>query len=97
MRKNYFITIQTRFPKSTIQKCGFRQSRWTHVEFKTPRRKKGDYWLARSKAFYDAEHGGRIIEKNDNFIIWRNGFGVHHALWLEGHDPTDQYGDFWFS
>ena len=96
MRQTYFKTSQCRFPKSTIQKCGFRQRGWTHVEFKTPCRKKGNFNIARGKAFYDAEHGGRIIEKSDSYILWRDSFGIHHALWLEGHDPTDKYRDYWY-
>ena len=97
MRNTYYVTTQVKFPQSTFQKCGFTQRRWTHVQFKTPRRKKGDYWLARSKAFADAnERGGRIVEKTDSYIIWRDGFGVYRALWLEGHDPTDKYHDYWF-
>lgn len=98
MRTNYYVTRQVKFPQSTIQKCGFSQTYWTRVQFKTPCRKKGDYWLARANAFRDAaERGGRIIEKNDNYIVWKDSFGVYHALWLEGHDPTDRYGDYCFA
>lgn len=96
MRQTYFKTSQTRFPKSTIPKCGFRQRWWTHVEFKTPRRKKGDFNIARGEAFHDAEHGGRIIAKTEYYIVWKSSFGVYYAIWLEGHDPTDKYGDYWF-
>lgn len=97
MRNTYYVTTQVKFPQSTIQKCGFRQRRWVRVQFKTAKRKKSNYLLARSIALLDAKDGGKIIEKTPYYTVWADKHGVYRAIWLEGHDPTDRYGDYCFA
>lgn len=97
MRTNYYVTRQVKFPQSTIQKCGFSQTRWVRVQFKAPQRKKGNFYIAKSQAFKDAMNGGRIIKKNDNYIVWKDNFGIYKAIWQEGHCPTNRYNDYCFA
>ena len=94
MRDKYYKTIQTRFPKATLSKCGFTVQKIVHVEFATPKRKRGNFLTAKSKAIQC--YAKRIIKNTNDCLIYVTDSGIYEALWLEGANPTDKYGDYYY-
>lgn len=86
LRQRYYVFRQAAFPKSRIEKCGFRQSTWTTVQWILTRTKKGNYFIERSKAF---DKGNKIVSKNDNYIVYKNEFGVWYAVSRIRDIPTE--------
>lgn len=94
MRDKYFTTTQLCFPKKTLSKCGFTVQKIVHVEFEAPKKKRGSFYIAKAKALQC--YAKRVIKNTDKCLIYVTDSGIYKALWLDGADPTDRYGDYWY-
>lgn len=98
MRQKYYVARQIRFPKKTYIKCGFVHQRLVHLEFglfggaREPRHKRGNFYLAKARAKQDANN---IVMENEHSIIYKRG-DIYHAMWLKGHNPLNNEGDYWY-
>jgi hypothetical protein len=86
---HYYKTEQVKFPTSTLQKCGFSCQRVYRVQFDKPSKKRGNFLLAKSRITQDYH----IVKQGKNWVVYETD-GIYKAIWLEGCEPTDRYGDF---